>query len=238
MAWDVVNRGLILNRIAAREGLRDEHEEDLRTARCRGHRGTLRAREAHPPPRAANVQAPTGRGIAIPTDARRELTRFWRAHPDLRKGCLDKYGFDPIDEEVAYWRFGLAEPGRREARPARGAAGWRSVLTTARQALGDRGAEGRESPIISVTVDAHTAEMDLDGQIDGFQIGIQYLGKARRTFDGRWRCLANVGGALCLVEVTVRPTVHIDGDPGDEDDHARLGQDLAYGGAATIGSSR
>ena len=49
-------------------------------------------------------------GLRIPVDARRELIRFWRAHPALRRGCLTKYGFDPIDEEAAYWRFGLAEP--------------------------------------------------------------------------------------------------------------------------------
>lgn len=46
----------------------------------------------------------------IPASARRELTRFWRAHPRLRTGCLHKYGFDPVDSEEDYWRFGLAEP--------------------------------------------------------------------------------------------------------------------------------
>jgi hypothetical protein len=49
-------------------------------------------------------------GLRIPADARRALIRFWQAHPELRKGCLSKYGFDPIDEEADYWRFGLAEP--------------------------------------------------------------------------------------------------------------------------------
>lgn len=53
-------------------------------------------------------------GLRIPAAARRELTRFWLAHPDLRMGCLSKYGFDPIDEEAAYWRFGLAEPDHRD----------------------------------------------------------------------------------------------------------------------------
>lgn len=64
--------------------------------------GTTRAPRLHP------VE-----GIWIPADARRELTRFWRAHPALRRGCLSKYGFDPIDEEQAYWRFGLAEPDHK-----------------------------------------------------------------------------------------------------------------------------
>ena len=50
-------------------------------------------------------------GLRIPADSRAELNRFWRAHPTLREGCLSKYGFDPIDEEEAYWRYGLAEPG-------------------------------------------------------------------------------------------------------------------------------
>jgi hypothetical protein len=53
-------------------------------------------------------------GLQIPADSRRELNRFWRSHPALRKGCVSKYGFDPINEEHAYWRFGLAEPGHKD----------------------------------------------------------------------------------------------------------------------------
>jgi hypothetical protein len=34
--------------------------------------------------------------------------------------------------------------------------------------------------------------------------GIMYLGDAVQQFDGTWRCLANVAGALCLVEVTIK----------------------------------
>jgi hypothetical protein len=56
----------------------------------------------------------TVEGLRIPADSRRELIRFWHAHPTLRKGCVNKYGFDPIDEEEAYWRFGLAEPGHHK----------------------------------------------------------------------------------------------------------------------------
>jgi len=52
-------------------------------------------------------------GLRIPSDSRSELIKFWCAHPKLRRGCLTKYGFDPIDEETAYWRFGLAEPDHR-----------------------------------------------------------------------------------------------------------------------------
>jgi len=52
-------------------------------------------------------------GLRIPADSRSELIKFWRAHPTLRRGCLTKYGFDPINEEEAYWRFGLAEPDHR-----------------------------------------------------------------------------------------------------------------------------
>jgi hypothetical protein len=53
-------------------------------------------------------------GLRIPAESRRELIRFWRAHPVLRSGCLRKYGFDPIDDEAAYWRLGLAEPSHRD----------------------------------------------------------------------------------------------------------------------------
>ncbi len=63
---------------------------------------------------AAALRGPrTVEGLHIPVDSRRELNRFWRAHPSLRKGCLRKYGFDPIDEETNYWRYGMAEPDHR-----------------------------------------------------------------------------------------------------------------------------
>lgn len=53
-------------------------------------------------------------GLRIPPASRAELVRFWQTHPALRRGCLHKYGFDPIDEEAAYWRYGLAEPDHRD----------------------------------------------------------------------------------------------------------------------------
>lgn len=52
-------------------------------------------------------------GIIIPKASRILLTAFWQTYPKLRKECLRKYGFDPITEEAAYWRFGLAEPDHR-----------------------------------------------------------------------------------------------------------------------------
>ena len=73
--------------------------------------------------------------------------------------------------------------------------------------------------MVTVTASADTAEIDVDGLVDE-STGISYIGKATKTFGGRWLCLANIGGALCRVELTVRPTVHVDGDPGDEDDRA------------------
>jgi hypothetical protein len=47
------------------------------------------------------------------------------------------------------------------------------------------------------------SEIDLDEHID--DKGIRYIGKARRQPDGTWRCLAEVSGALCLVEVKIAP---------------------------------
>jgi hypothetical protein len=44
-------------------------------------------------------------------------------------------------------------------------------------------------------------EIDLDGHIDAK--GIRYLGKAKRQEDGKYICLADIGGALCRVEVTL-----------------------------------
>lgn len=48
-------------------------------------------------------------------------------------------------------------------------------------------------------------EVDVDGRVDD-RLGIQYFGKAGLQPDGTWRCLANVGGALCVVEVSIRET--------------------------------
>jgi len=44
-------------------------------------------------------------------------------------------------------------------------------------------------------------ELDVDGRVDSR--GIVFIGKAGRQPDGTWRCLANVGGALCVVEVKI-----------------------------------
>ena len=83
--------------------------------------------------------------------------------------------------------------------------------------------------MVEVTVTVNATEIDVDGLIDE-SAGIRYIGKAMKTFEGRWLCLAQVGNALCRVELTVKPTVNIDMDPGDEDDRAtkrgRLERDL------------
>lgn len=46
-------------------------------------------------------------------------------------------------------------------------------------------------------------QLDVDGRFDSKSDGIQYIGKATQQIDGTWRCLANVAGALCLVEVRI-----------------------------------
>jgi hypothetical protein len=46
-------------------------------------------------------------------------------------------------------------------------------------------------------------EIDIDGYVD--EKGIEYIGKATKQPDGKWACLANVAGALCLVELTITP---------------------------------
>ena len=83
--------------------------------------------------------------------------------------------------------------------------------------------------MVEVTATADATEIDVDGLIDE-TTNIRYIGKAMKTFEGRWLCLAQVGMALCRVEVTVKPTVNIDMDPGDEDDRGakrgRLERDL------------
>lgn len=54
-----------------------------------------------------------------------------------------------------------------------------------------------EKPVEELT------EVDLEGRFDEAN-QIEYLGKAKLQPDGSWHCLANVGGALCMVEVTLR----------------------------------
>lgn len=41
-------------------------------------------------------------------------------------------------------------------------------------------------------------DVDVDNHVD--ERGIRYIGKAHLMPNGKWRCLADVGGALCLVE--------------------------------------
>lgn len=46
-------------------------------------------------------------------------------------------------------------------------------------------------------------ELDVDGMTDSS--GVRFIGKARRGPAGTWTCLADVGGALCRVEVRITP---------------------------------
>lgn len=71
--------------------------------------------------------------------------------------------------------------------------------------------------MVIATTNVDATEIDVDDLVDE-STGIRYIGKATKTFGDRWLCLADVGGALCRVELTVRPTVHVGNDPGDEDD--------------------
>jgi hypothetical protein len=56
---------------------------------------------------------------------------------------------------------------------------------------------GQEKPVPCDPI----IEVDVDGLVNE---GVEYWGKATRYTDGTWRALANVGGALCLVECTIK----------------------------------
>lgn len=73
--------------------------------------------------------------------------------------------------------------------------------------------------MVELMANVDATEIGVDGMIDE-ATGIRYIGKAMKTFDGHWLCLANVGGSLCRVELTVKPAVIVDADTGDEDDRA------------------
>lgn len=62
----------------------------------------------------ANVAA--AKVTSITDSANAELKRFWAAHPDLRSECKSKYGHDPVDDAMAYWKWGLGEPEHRDVR--------------------------------------------------------------------------------------------------------------------------
>lgn len=91
-----------------------------------------------------------------------------------------------------------AERGRREAADIDLA-----QMTLARDELAAKLTEVRAVRDEARCVDAHMLPdvVDIDGRIDAK--GVQYVGQARRQTDGTWRTLANVGGALCLVECAV-----------------------------------
>lgn len=63
----------------------------------------------------------------------------------------------------------------------------------------DTGYCGMQVPFKPVQVDVEGRYCETDRYGD-----IKMLGKAALQPDGKWRCLANVGGALCLVEVSLR----------------------------------
>ena len=47
-------------------------------------------------------------------------------------------------------------------------------------------------------------EINVDGRVDEKNgVFIEFYGKASLQQDGTWRCFANVGGYLCIVEVNI-----------------------------------
>ncbi len=57
--------------------------------------------------------------------------------------------------------------------------------------------------MITVDLMSTVQEIDLDGQVDEAR-QVKYIGKASKRSDGTWACLANVSGALCVVEVEIK----------------------------------
>ena len=55
-----------------------------------------------------------------------------------------------------------------------------------------------------MNVDSLPETVTVDGMYDPKHPEIQYWGKASRQADGRYKCYANVGGLLCVVEVSIR----------------------------------
>ena len=75
--------------------------------------------------------------------------------------------------------------------------------------------------------------IDLDRRYDSRTNAIQYLGMARRQSNGLYRVLANVGGALCIVEVTLHFDV-----PAAEAPRVAIGTDVQSGKDAPAEDAR
>lgn len=62
------------------------------------------------------------------------------------------------------------------------------------------------SATVTLDVDMPSGQMPNELNIDGLvDRGIRYIGKAVQSgTHGTYRCLANVGGSLCVVEVTIK----------------------------------
>ena len=55
----------------------------------------------------------------------------------------------------------------------------------------------------SQILDCVGTEFSCDGMRDSKDPEIEYIGKATRLPNGKWKCLAIVHSALCIVEVTI-----------------------------------
>ena len=64
----------------------------------------------------------------------------------------------------------------------------------------------RYDPPIQINVHGYIEEKTIKAPYGdrAFSVQISYIGKATKQLDGSWRCLANVGGKLCLVEIKIK----------------------------------
>lgn len=56
----------------------------------------------------------TPQEFKITPGAKAYLNGFWAQYPNLRDGCKTKYGYDPVQQHRAYWRWGLSEPEHKD----------------------------------------------------------------------------------------------------------------------------
>jgi hypothetical protein len=69
-----------------------------------------------------------------------------------------------------------------------------------------RGVETIEECGRQLELSFSSPEVDLDGRIDPKRPYVRYIGRAHKDWaSGKWRCLAEVESALCVVEVRLTP---------------------------------
>ena len=132
----------------------------------------------------------TPQEFKITPGAKSYLEGFWEQYPNLRDGCVNKYGYDPVDNTREYWRWGLSEPEHRDVLESvmsnggvfDAALAQRWAQEEVSESNGSKGGESVYKPTSAMKSAAATAlKWHEDGKRGGTNIG---LGRAHQIVNG------------------------------------------------------